>query len=91
MKDNGNNNIPPGFIIQPVHQNYIRNNTYQKVQAIYPAFFHNITLIVITQRSQRHMPYTPKQAENHGNCEQVIYQLLFNNGTRLVKQRHQRC
>ena len=50
MKYNRNQNIPSGFVIEPIHDNNKRENTDQKIYPVNPACLNDITMVIAVYR-----------------------------------------
>ena len=71
MKDNGNENVSVGFIIEPVHQNNKRKDANDEIQAIEPSLTHYIGMVIAFDTRKGKMPYSPVGSKKHGSLKEI--------------------
>ena len=71
MKDNSDEDISVGFIIEPVHQKDKREDTNDEVQTIKPPLTHYISVILTFNTCKGEMPDSPVSCKKHRCFEET--------------------
>jgi hypothetical protein len=69
MKDNGQQNISVGSVIDPVHQNDKRDHTQEEIQRVYPLRSYQIAVIIAFDGRERKMPESPEKGKKKGSFQ----------------------
>ena len=71
VEEDGDEDAPAGFVIEPVHQEDEDKKAQSKIECIDSPFGDEVALVVALDGGQREVPYCPVEGEDHGSPEEA--------------------